>query len=509
MSRKRLLYLALIILFVALAAFLSLPAGAADANYLDTQVYTSGFDYPEALKDSDYNTYTTAWEQASITLSRSDQIHGLYIIFDRIPESWQLIDPATGKSVSLGNNAFLHEYVDVAALFGEEVRMLDMIFPAGTVLADIYAFSAGNLPDWVQMWQPPCEKADLLLISSHSDDEQLFFAGVLPIYAGEKGLNVQVAYIVQHFQLYNEQIHNRPHEQLNGLWAVGVTNYPVMSDFPDLYSESLEGAISVFNSVGVTENDFSAYITELIRRFKPLVVVSHDVNGEYSHGTHIYCTKTLRDVLEISDDPDVHPESAEKWGTWTPEKVYLHLYPENQIVLDLDAPLSAFDGKTAFEMTQYGFSFHKSQHWTWFNNWIYGSADAPITKATQINAYSPCNYGLYYTEVGNDVQGGDFFENIIPYAMRNQTDSPETDPYETVSPETQPSESERIESAKDTTDPSETSPLPSLKKDDERSIIFKGLTTILALAIAAVIIVYIASVIQLNRRRKRRGNRRR
>ena len=33
------------------------------------------------------------------------------------------------------------------------------------------------MPDNVEQWEPPCEKADLLLLTAHSDDEHLFLQG--------------------------------------------------------------------------------------------------------------------------------------------------------------------------------------------------------------------------------------------------------------------------------------------------------------------------------------------
>ena len=86
--------------------------------------------------------------------------------------------------------------------------------------------------------------------------------------------------------------------------------------------------------------------------------------------------------------------------------------------MDWDTPLDSLGGKTPFQVTQEGFACHKSQHWTWFYKWIYGTSDSPITKATQIRGYSPCRYGLYDTKVGPDVVGGDFFENVETYAQR-------------------------------------------------------------------------------------------
>jgi len=287
-----------------------------------------------------------------------------------------------------------------------------MSFSGYVSISEVYGFTKGELPAWVQRWEPPCEQADLLMLSSHSDDEHLFFAGVLPYYAVERGMTVQVAYIINHFDTYA-----RPHEQLDGLWAVGVRHYPVMTDFPDLYSESEEQALNAFAAYGIGFEDYVGFITDTIRRFKPLVVMSHDVDGEYGHGTHILCSKALMQAVELTMDAEYRPESAQQYGTWDVEKTYLHLYKENPVVMNWDVPLEKFGGLTAFEASRLGFDCHTSQHWTWFYGWIYGK-NAPITKASEIATYSPCEYGLYRTTVGADVVGGDFFENVMTYEQR-------------------------------------------------------------------------------------------
>lgn len=411
---------------VALGCLLCLSKDvyAAEADYQSTQLSAEGFTSPERMGDGSRSTYSKTLEGGTVSLTAEGGIGALYIEFDRLPQPWTLTDVATGVTVDCGQNSFLHEYVDVAALFGGPVKELTLQFGADTVVADVYGFSEGDLPEWVQMWQPPLEEADLLLLSSHSDDEQLFFLGVLPYYAGELGLQVQVAYVVQHFEANNVQNHVRPHEQLDGLWTVGVKNYPVMSDFPDLYAESKDRdtafsrSVAVYENAGFTYEDFVEYITKCFRRFKPLVVVSHDLDGEYGHGTHVVCARAITEAMDYAADESMFPDSAAKYGTWEVEKIYLHLYEENQIVMDYDTPLENFGGKTAFEVSQDGFACHESQHWTWFYKWIYGTEQNPITKASQIRNYSPCKYGLYYTTVGPDVAGGDFLENVVTYKER-------------------------------------------------------------------------------------------
>ena len=382
------------------------------ADYKNTTLSVEGFSGKYLLNDGNERTFTTA-DSGKITLHNDEGIASLYVVFNRLPKPWKLSSEET--SVQCGENSFLHEFVDVKKQFGKLPKDITLTFENRTSISEIYAFSEGEIPAWVQRWEPPCEKADLILFSGHSDDEQLFFAGTLPYYAGELGLNVQVVYVSHHFDTYE-----RPHEQLDGLWTVGVKNYPIISDFPDLYSETYDQAISAYKRKGYTFDDFSGFFVDQIRRFKPLVAISHDINGEYGHGTHCLAAKALMDASERCTDETFRPESAKKYGVWEPSKVYLHSYEENQITLNWDIPLEKFGGKTAFQMSQEGYRCHKSQHiFPGLKNWLFGSSNQ-ITKASQIKTYSPCLFGLYKTTVGADVVGGDFFENVKTYAVQEQ-----------------------------------------------------------------------------------------
>lgn len=431
------------------------PAGkvsAEEADYTTTQYQVEGFGDGGSLSDANRGTYTAvAEETGKVVVSREDGISALYIEFDRVPTVWSLTNVATGEVVECGTNAFLHEYVDVVGLFTELPLSLELSFAKGIVISDVYAFSSGDMPSFVQMWNPPCEEADLLLFSTHSDDEQLFFAGMLPYYAIERGYNVQVAYVVQHFEAQGAKNHVRPHEQLDGLWVVGVRNYPVISEFPDLYAESkdretaLNQAITAFKGAGYSYDNFVDYITTCIRRFKPLVIVSHDLNGEYGHGAHVLAAQALTEAVEAAKDETLYPESAATYGTWDTEKLYLHLYEENPIIMDYDTPLESLGGKTPFEVSREGFNCHKSQHWTWFYRWIYGTADAPVNRATDIATYSPLHFGLYRTTVGADVNGGDFFENVTSYGERKEAARLEAERLEAERLEAERLEAERLE----------------------------------------------------------------
>lgn len=409
-------YIVLIFALMLTAAIFSFAAHAEeplDAEQLPIKL--SGASSLSNLTDGDEASYRKLSSGTTLKLTSETGIASLYTVFDRIPGEWRISDGSASEVC--GKNGFLHEYTDVKAIFGYAPKEISITFEKSDVsVSEISAFGEGTVPSWVQIWELPCdEKTDLMLCSTHSDDEQLFFAGILPYFAGELKLNVQVVYFTSPFSY-----HDRPHEQLNGLWEVGVRHYPIYGDVRDKYSETKSDAYAHQKSYGITKDDMVEFQVEMLRRFKPLVVVGHDFAGEYSHGQHMINTETLVEALELAADKTKYTESADKYGTWDTPKTYIHLYKENPIVMDWDQPLEAFGGKTAFQVTQDGFAKHKSQHWTWFYGWIYGKNGNKITKATEIKTYSPCKYGLYRTTVGLDSGIGDMFENIMTYGEQEE-----------------------------------------------------------------------------------------
>lgn len=322
-----------------------------------------------------------------VTLTPSEpgkQIAALYIVWAQIPQTWTL--GCNGRNITCGQNGYLHEYVSVEGL-GEE---LTITVQRPETICFIRAFGPGALPADVQIWEPSCEKADILVLPAHSDDEILFFGGVLAEYAGQRNLNVQVAY----FSKYDYGI--REHEKLDGIWTCGVRHYPVTGPFPDVFQETPGQAAYYFG-----EEKTKAFYLELVRRFQPQVCIIHDVAGEYGNGTHQFLAKTMQEVLEQSADPDICPESVGKYGTWEIPKAYLHLWKENPIHLDCRQSLSAFGGKTALEVATEAYKKHVTQQELWF-------------YVSDENAYSISDFGLYRTTVGPDT-GNDIMEHLTPY----------------------------------------------------------------------------------------------
>ena len=339
------------------------------------------------LSDNNYNTYVTLNTGDAITIENTEMFNYVYIIY--YVESMTGTINYNDTSTRIGENNFLHECIKL----DEATNKITINYDDTVRIKEIFLFNE-TLPNWVQTWNQPLDKADILLFSTHSDDEHLFFAGLIPSMIAS-GKNIQVVYLTHH----NDNP-KRLDEQLNGLWAVGLRNYPVLGAFPDAYSESLNGATNNLSYAGFSLDDVINFQIDIIKRFKPLVVVNHDEAGEYSHGQHILNTHALKEALNLLEDE------------YKPEKVYLHLYAENPITMNYDIPLEYYNGMTAYEVSKLGYAEHDSQQYTWFTDWLKGKNNE-YTKATDIKTYSPTKFGLYYSKNGNyETLDNDLFYDV-------------------------------------------------------------------------------------------------
>ncbi|MBR6028191.1 MAG: PIG-L family deacetylase [Clostridia bacterium] len=254
-------------------------------------------------------------------------------------------------------------------------------------IAELRLFGPGDRPAEVQDWQT-LDKCDLMLLSTHPDDELLWFGGLLPTYAGERGLRVQVAVMVPCGG-------ERQLELLGAVWHCGVRAYPAFLGFVDNNGGSVKGQYSRWRG----KERVQRVVTRVIRQYRPEVLVTHGEQGEYGHAAHKTTADVAKTAVELAASAKKFPQSAKEQGTWQVKKLYLHEYEKRPLICDWDQPLSAFGGLTGYEVAEAAFRFHASQVRRDWHFERHGEHD---------NA----RFGLYSTTVGNDTGLGDFMEHI-------------------------------------------------------------------------------------------------
>ncbi|MBQ7820775.1 MAG: PIG-L family deacetylase [Clostridia bacterium] len=381
-----------LILLIAFVLLLSVSADTSKKLAFSYEIETpSEITSPLAgIQDGKYTSKLTL-EAGNILRMKTENAAWINIKFyGSAPTSYTLAvindgDAENAQTLEPGGTGFLHEVTKLPVC--DEIMLTSN---ERMMIAEIELYSDGTLPSTVQQWEKSLSKCDILVISTHSDDDTLFF-GALTAEQAAKGRLIQTAFICSH----SEELH-RLNEMLDGQWTLGVTAYPIVGTFYDHYSTSLAGAEKQFDSQAMSE-----YIVECIRRTRPQVLVTHDINGEYGHGAHRLTSKLTREALDICADSSVYPESAEKYGVHEPLKTYIHLYKQNEIILNVRASLDELGNATPFSVAEDAYDCHVSQQ-----KWDF----AVTTRGT-----NDCRrFGLFKTLVDCDVTDTDIMNGVTP-----------------------------------------------------------------------------------------------
>ena len=239
---------------------------------------------------------------------------------------------------------------------------------------------------------PEPSGTDLMMICAHPGDEFLFLGGILPQYAGEEMRSVTVVYLSSESEAQQEQAKE-------SLAIYGDRVQAVFGSFSYTYTSTKEEAIQYWDMQEVT-----AYLVQVIRQYKPLIVVTHDPLGEYGHGAHCATFDAVYKAVPYAAETGRNPESEATFGIWNVQRFFSHLYGENLLALNRDKPLKTADGRTALELDQQCYQTYETKY------------PIPITDGP---GYTCAKYGLVFPENDTtlDASAGDLFAGLTDSAL--------------------------------------------------------------------------------------------
>ena len=363
---------------------------AAPRNISERCVYLCGECRPRYLYD---NAARTRWTPAkgedilTIELPDDAETAGLQIWWSETPEraSVTFLD-ANGDAIgeaARGGDSFTPAIDWIDAPDGARSLTLSV---TGASVEEAQVYERGWVPPMVQKWRETSDTWELMVVSTHQDDEHIFFGGILPLYT-QLGREVGMVYMVNCGE-------RRYKEALTGLWSVGVDNYPefigLRDGMPDDPTEGKWGG----------QEHYVGLLVEQIRKHRPEVVLTHDFRGEYGHNQHIATANAVVLAVEAAADPERYPESAERYGVWQAKKLYIHLWGEDVTDFDWDQPIPGYGGMSAYDISRRAYDKHRSQQqYVPYNMGI---------------AADNSRFGLYSSAVGPDEAHNDLFEHIEP-----------------------------------------------------------------------------------------------
>ncbi|MDD3401280.1 MAG: hypothetical protein PHT58_06615 [Eubacteriales bacterium] len=407
--KKICLLLAALLLFACTSTFAdindkcSIEIHAASVNMSSLTDYT----FSTAIDMTDGDGFTVTWTDAV-------PLECIYWEWLSIPQSYQLtLKNEKGDTLateSRSNDIRFGCVYPSDGVYGIELRVVGQC-----QLTELFAYKDGEVPKKAIVWEDPVDKADILIVRAHGNDDMWMLGGIVPTYAGERGYSVQI------LDLACDTI-GRQRKSLPGTYLNGMTHYPVFLGFVGLHTYSYSSILEAWEA---DERDPVEQVVEQIRRFRPEVIVTHSIDGDYD-GTHKLVAEIVNEAYVAAADPAQYTASAQEYGVWQVKKVYFHLYQDNPITLDFDVPLSAFDGKTAFEMAQLGYQC-----------WDPNAASSGL-RSIRNREYDMSKYGLAFSTVGADIECNDLLENLPLECLSDFVPTPSPEPTFTPEPTSEP-----------------------------------------------------------------------
>jgi len=285
-------------------------------------------------------------------------------------------------------------------------------------------------------WQPRPEKARLMIISCHPDDEGIFFGGAYPYYTRVRKLPA-----VGISMTSNDSIREPPVREgymRDAVWYYGLRNQPIFPRFFNSPTSTLGQTWASWSPDGTDPVAGRALAGETLaywmRRYRPDVVITHDFDGEYGHNNHKATALATADAVPIAADPAIDLSGLPPWQV---KKLYVHEYGTNPLFHDhwnevsIDGDGDGTPDQTPIDRTNAGLLFHLNAAYPAAST-VHAAGEVPANREDHPGEW----WGLYYSAVGPDTvqpdfiapnqvnvpttysgwARGDFFENLIAFA---------------------------------------------------------------------------------------------
>jgi LmbE family N-acetylglucosaminyl deacetylase len=265
----------------------------------------------------------------------------------------------------------------------------------GSWLLVLTANGRGTEPAAAPAPQP--EKAALMVVLAHPDDEA-YFPGLIPYLCLVRRLPVVVVVMTSGEAGLNPPGDRslREEEMRRACRIYGLPSDPLFARFADgAYLGTLEDNWKLWGG----EDKAAEYLVQQIRRYRPDVVVTHALDGEYGHPNHVGTALSVTKAVAWAAAADARPVPSGGPPPWPVQKLYVHRWATRPMEHRWNIPILGMNGRTCQQLGVEGGQQHVSQGYAGKD---FSELDGPMLT----------RFGLYATRVGADKTGGDFFENV-------------------------------------------------------------------------------------------------
>ncbi len=302
-------------------------------------------------------------------------------------------------------------------------------------IATLYFLLACVFPSKAEAidYEPQPEKAMIMIVCAHPDDEGIFFGGILAYYTQVLKVPTVLICTTLGEYAYDNSGELNPGQEVKPIeFPVCVKRYgfrneallPLFqqSKYNDTVARSWQdwsnGPKNMIanNDVAIGKQTMSRYLAEQIRIFQPEVLITLSQDGEYGHPNHkcmYHASVAAWDLANgidasITDEAGTHDISATGiiGAPWQVKKLYAHRYGSNRLFHDFGEDVSIdTNGDGVPDQSPRGAVEFGLSYLTYT-----GNADVATVFETG-DTYDPYHseyYGLVRTTVGYDTVESNF-----------------------------------------------------------------------------------------------------
>ncbi len=197
----------------------------------------------------------------------------------------------------------------------------------------------------------------LMAIHAHPDDEVLGTGGVFPRYAAEGVQTVLVTATLGHEgEIHDPDLDHdearprldqiRENELRRAVAILGIAHLELLG-YRDSGMVDTPANADPSNFHNANHDEAVGRLVQLIRHYRPQVLITYNEDGSYGHPDHIQCYRVTLAAYEAAGDPTRYPEAG---PAWYPSKLYATAW-SRELWVELQA-----------EMKERGIQFDEDQH---------------------------------------------------------------------------------------------------------------------------------------------------
>ncbi len=287
--------------------------------------------------DNRYNSRVSFKKDEVLTIDIPSEAAGLYVGWYTAPESAR-VEMLDSDGAALDSIAASTELLNDYYVIPEGCTSIRISGQKVFTISELSVYDTETPPKERTIMTEQKTQPEVMLVFAHTADEAYHFGSLLPYCRSE---DVAVVFLMSYSREAQQQA-------IEVQYSLGSRNQPIFAGFQ--YYRSYMESDKMYAMID--KDEISAYMLQLIRKYQPNVLVTHDIAGEEDDCLHVLTATHVQLAAEQATEMKYGYESAVEYGVWQVQAVYQHRSDGTSALYDTQASLSEYGGLSAAELAQ-------------------------------------------------------------------------------------------------------------------------------------------------------------